>query len=236
VTQPEFRERRSFPRPPLWLNVALLILAAAMFGFARHQRTQIVEKSKILFAPTPSNPQELNRIREELAEMDVTESQIEHELDGRMKYLQSLQGDQFYISIDTAKKKMQLRLGPAVVREAEVTIGEAKTVTSKDRKKTWTFVPLKGGFTVIGKEVGYEWPLPDWFYAMKDERLPEDRDVVPNGLGKYVIFLPENYVIHSPPPPGSPWQGAKPGSYMVPEADLAAIWPRITTQTRIYIF
>ena len=51
---------------------------------------------------------------------------------------------------------------------------------------------------------------------------------MPNGLGRYVIFLPNSYVIHSPPPPDSPLQGPKPGSFMVPEADLAAIWPRIT--------
>jgi hypothetical protein len=51
-----------------------------------------------------------------------------------------------------------------------------------------------------------------------------------------VIFLPDGYVIHSPPPPESPLQGPKPGSFMVSEADLAALWPRITNQTRVYIF
>lgn len=232
----QFRERRSFPRPPLWLNLALLIIAAATFAYARHQRTLIEKKSAVLFAPSPSSPAELNRIREELAGMDVTEAQLEHELDGRMQYLDSLKGEQFYISIDTAKKKMQFRIGRNVVREADITPGEAKTITSKDKTKTWTFVPLKGGFTVTGKEVGYNWPLPDWFYAMRGEQPPANRETVANGLGKYVIFLPDNYVIHSPPPPDSPLQGPKPGSYMVPEADLAAIWPRVTNQTRVYIF
>ena len=48
--------------------------------------------------------------------------------------------------------------------------------------------------------------------------------------------LPDNYVIHSPPPAKSPLHGPKPGSFMVPEADMAAIWPRISTATRVYIF
>ena len=73
-------------------------------------------------------------------------------------------------------------------------------------------------------------------HAIGKEHAGAARAVVPNGLGRYVIFLPNSYVIHSPPPPESPLQGPKPGSFMVSEADLAAIWPRITTQTRVYIF
>ena len=96
--------------------------------------------------------------------------------------------------------------------------------------------PEAGGFSVTGKEDGYDWAVPEWVYAMHGQKAPAQRAVVPNGLGRYVIFLPNSYVIHSPPPPESPLQGPKPGSFMVPEADLAAIWPRITTQTRVYIF
>ena len=66
--------------------------------------------------------------------------------------------------------------------------------------------------------------------------IPASRPVIENGLGKYVIFLPDNYVIHSPPAADSPLHGPKPGSFMVPEEDLAAIWPRVTKETRVYIF
>jgi hypothetical protein len=130
---------------------------------------------------------------------------------------------------------MQFRFGRAVVREADVQIGDAKTITSP-AGKTWTFLPLKGAFSVTGKEDGYAWAVPEWVYAMRNQPAPTERAVVPNGLGRYVIFLPNSYVIHSPPPPESPLQGPKPGSFLVPEADLAAIWPRITPQTRVYIF
>ena len=64
-----------------------------------------------------------------------------------------------------------------------------------------------------------------------------ERPTIRNGLGKYVVSLQDNYVIHTPPPDDSPLHGtAKPGSIMVSEADLAAIWPRIDRQTRVYIF
>lgn len=229
------RERRSFPRPPLWLNLTLLAIAAATFAFAQRQRNIIDVKTAALFKPSASSPAELNRMREELAQMDVTGEQLGKEIDGRMQYLESLQRAEFYVSIDTQKQVLQLRFGKDVVRECPVQIGAAKTIKGKSGK-TWTFLPLKGAFNVTGKEQGYAWAVPEWLYAMQNQSVPADRSVVANGLGKYVIFLPNNYVIHSPPPPDSPLQGPKPGSFMAPEEDLAAIWPRITNDTRVYIF
>lgn|SRR5437763_692316 len=226
-------ERRSFPRPPLWLNLLLLIIAAAAFAFARVQRHSIDVKTAVLFQPTPNSPAELNRIRDELAQMDLTGAQLAHELDGRMRYLDSLQGSQFYLSIDTQRRVLQFRIGRDVVRECPIEIGEARTI--KAHGKTWTFLPLKGAFEVTATENDYDWVVPEWLYAMRGEPAGERR-VVRNGLGNYVIVLANNYVIHSPPPPGSPLQGPKPGSFLAPEEDLAAIWPRIEKGTRVYIF
>ena len=228
-------ERRSFPRPPLWLNLLLLIIAVATFAFARYQRNVVEEKTAALFKPSASSPAELNRIRDELAQADITDAQLARELDGRMMYIESLQGAQFYISVDTQRRVLQFRFGKDVVRECPVEIGEARTIKGQ-HGKTWTFLPLKGGFNVTGKEESYNWVVPEWLYAMLGEPLPANRKVVRNGLGRYVIVLPNNYVIHSPPPPDSPLQGPKPGSFMVPEQDLAAIWPRISKDTRVYIF
>jgi len=225
-------ERRSFPRPPLWLNLLLLIIAAAAFAYARVQRQTIDAKAAILFTPTPNSPAELNRIRMELAQTDVTGAQLEKELDGRLRYLQSLEGTQFYLSVDTQKHVMQFRFGRDVVRECPIEVGQARTITAHG--KTWTFLPLKGGFDVTAKESDYDWVVPEWLDAMRGE--PAARRVVRNGLGRYVIVLGNNYVIHSPPPPDSPLQGPKPGSFMAPEEDLAAIWPRIEKGTRVYIF
>lgn len=231
---PEFRERRSFPRPPLWLNLALLILAAATFAYAKHQRDVLDQKMAILLKPLPSSsPAELDQIRDQLSKLDLTRSQLAHELDARLQYAQSRSSEQFYISVDTAKHKLYFRFGNEVVREADIVLGERKTIKAPDGK-TWTFVPVKGAFTVSAKETDYDWRPPEWVQVMT--RDTSGRDVA-NGLGKYVIVLQDNYILHSPPPDGSPLHGmAKPGSILVPEADLAAIWPRIEKGTRVYIF
>ena len=233
-SRPYGRERRSFPRPPLWLNLLLLVIAAATFAYAKHQRDVIETKTSILFRHSNS-PAELNRMRDELSQLDLTQAQLGREIDGRLQYMQSLQSEEFYLSIDTQRKKLQFRLGPTVVRETDVQIGEARTIKSPSGK-TWSFLALKGAFNVTGKEEGFSWTVPGWVYAMKGERAPAAEVVVPNGLGRYVVALPNGYLIHSPPPPESPLQGPKPGSFMVPEADLGALWPRITNQTRVYIF
>ena len=235
--RPERKERRSFPRPPLWLNLSLLILAAATFAFAKLQRDVVDEKMAILFRPSPgASPQELNRIRDELSQMDLTRDQLAHELNARLQYAQSVNSEQFYIAVDTARHKFYFRLGNDIVREADAVIGEGKTIKSRGGK-TWTFVPVKGAFTVAGMDTDYAWRVPEWIYAANNQPIPAERPSIANGLGNYVIVLQDSYVIHSPPPDASPLRGmAKPGSIMVPEADLAAIWPRIDKQTRVYIF
>ena len=227
-------DRRSLPRPPLWLNLLLLIVAVATFAFARYQHDSIEQKTSVLFVKNENNPAELNRMRNELAQMDLNKQQLAKELDARMRYLQSLEGEDFYISIDTATKKMQFRIGKDVVREVPVQIGDPKTLTADG--KTWTFSQLKGGFSVAGKDDSYDSPIPSWVYVLNQQPVPANRPTMHNWLGNHVIFLPNNYVIQSTPPPDSPLKGPKPGSFMVPDEDLAAIWPRITTQTRVYIF
>src|SRR5438874_13785987 len=96
--RPQGRERRSFPRPPLWLNLLLLVIAALTFVYAKHERDAIDDKTAILFKRNDSSPAELNRIRDDLAQMDLTQAQLAREVDGRMQYLESLESGQFYIS------------------------------------------------------------------------------------------------------------------------------------------
>jgi hypothetical protein len=167
--------------------------------------------------------------------MDLTRESLAREVEGRRKLLANLKSEEFYLSVDTREKKLRLHYGDTVLREAPITVGEQREVRLGE--KHWTFVPLKGAFPVEAKIAGYDWRIPEWLYAMKGQPVPATRPVVPNGLGRYVIFLPNGYVIHTPPAEESPLDGAKPGSYMVSEEHLRAIWDRIHKgKTNVYIF
>jgi len=234
-TRADSSDRRDLPRPPLWLNLLLLSIAIATSLFARYQRRELDADFARVFNKTSAGPSELNQLKAELAEMDLTREGLEKELDSRLAYIESLKSRDFYLSLDTASKKLYLNFGNDTVRDAEVQIGEPATVEAPNGK-SWTFVPVKGAFNVVSKEVDLPWRVPSWVYVMKKQPVPADPPTIENGLGKYVIILPNDYIIHSPPSPDSPLQGPKPGSFMVPEADLQAIWDRITPETRVYIF
>ena len=227
-------DRRGLPRPTLRLNLAALSLAVAAMSFALNQRRDIDAAYAKFFAKA-SGPSELEQAKTELAELDLSNEALRTEVGSRLAYLEGLKSRDFYLSIDTGRRKLSLNYGNDVVREADLAIGPPATVSGPNGK-SWTFVPLKGAFNVAGKEESLPWRVPLWVYALNKQAAPGEPPLVADGLGKYVILLPNDYVIHSPPARGSPLKGAKPGSFMIPEADLEAIWDRITPETRVYIF
>jgi hypothetical protein len=233
--RPEKPDRRTFPRPPLWLNLLLLILGVAGVMYARYHRERVSSEFADVLTREQRTPADVTKIKEELAEMDLTRESLKHELNGRMEFLGSLKSENFYLSVDTKARKLRFYYGDTVLREADVTIGDNKTITANG--KSWTFIPLKGAFRIEAKLVDHAWRVPEWVYAMNGEPIPAERPQVPGGLGKYVLFLPNGYAIHTQPAADSPLKGAKPGSYMVSEDVMRAIWPRITAgKTQVYIF
>ena len=228
-------ERRSFPRPPFWLNLVLLLLGIGGVLYARQHREQVSTKFARVIAEEARTPADVRGAKENLAELGLGREQLRQELAGRSKFMASLKSEDFYLSIDTKERKLRFYYGGTVLRDADIVIGETRTIAGRD--KNWTFIPLKGAFPIEAKIVGLAWRVPEWMYALKNEPVPAERPVIPEGLGKYVIFLPNGYAIHTQPSEDSPLQGAKPGSYMVSDDVLRAIWPRIHKgKTQVYIF
>ena len=233
--RPDAPDRRSFPRPPLWLNLLLLLLGVGGVLYARYHREKVSSEFADVIAAQASTPGDVKKLKEELATMYVEKSTLQRELDSRMKLVNSLKSENFYLSVDTKSRRLRFYYGDTVLREAELTVGDSKTLKAGD--KTWTFVPLKGAFQVEAKLVDYAWPVPEWAYTMNGQPVPAQRPTVPNGLGRYVLFLPDGYAIHTQPSAESPLKGAKPGSYMVPEDFMRAVWPRIHAgKTQVYIY
>ncbi|MGA7614650.1 MAG: L,D-transpeptidase [Thermoanaerobaculia bacterium] len=234
--RPASSDRRSFPRPPLWLNLTVLILALTLVSVAKIHRIRLNQQFQHFVAADQSSPEELRQLRNQLASMDLSREEMKQELDSRLGMIEGLRSDEFYLSIDHARGKLYLYYGDKIIREADVRVGSSATIRTRDGAKQWTFVPLRGAFRVTGKRVGLDWKIPEWVYVREGRPVPAERPSIEGGLGNYVIFLPNHYVIHSPPADSSPLRGPKPGSFMVPEEDLRAIWPRIEKGMQVYIF
>jgi hypothetical protein len=226
--------RRKFPRPSsrtLLFLFGLVVLGGV--ATAIHRR-MLDSEFETRVEQSRAAPFEIKRIRRELVEMESDEQALANALDARLKYLESARKNQFYISIDKRKRRFSFHFADKILRDAPVEVGLARTIASG--KKSWTFAPLSGAFSVTGKFENGGWKAPEWAYRMNGAMPPNRLPTIEKGLGRYVIHLGNDYVIHSAPPPESPLKGAKPGSFLVPEADLAAIWPRIGRETRVYVF
>ncbi|MBK5259702.1 MAG: L,D-transpeptidase [Thermoanaerobaculia bacterium] len=235
-SRPDAPDRRSFPRPPLWLNLLVLLLGIGGLLWARYHKEQVNTRFGHVLVQQQRTPADVQKMKEELAEMDLTKEALSTELNGRMKFVQALKSEDFYLSVDSKSKKLRFYYGDTVLREADITVGEQASIKTPDGK-TWTFIPVKGAFKIEGKMVDYVWRIPNWVYAMNKQPIPAEQQAIAGGLGKYVLLFPNGYVIHTPPSEDSPLKGAKPGSIMVPEADLAAIWERIhIDKTQVYFF
>lgn len=232
--RPQSPSRRSVRRPALWLNLFVLSLGLAILVVAQHHRRRLDARFDRIVQKQASSPYAMAKLRSDLASMELTRDSLDRELQDRLSMMRSFEAAEFYLAIDSAGGKLRLHFGPEIVREADVVIGKPRVVQAEG--KTWRFVPLKGGLTVIGKLVDQPWEVPAWAYAMGNAPIPKIPSNVPGGLGKYVILLPNGYVVHSPPSPESPLDGAKPGSFMVAEDQMRAIWPRISVTTRVYVY
>jgi hypothetical protein len=228
--------RRKLPRPPLAISLGLLGLAAVLAGGAVLHRRALDRRLVPLLTDSEAAPFEIRRIRQDLADQELDQKTLEAELNTRLDYARSQKSREFYIVLDTDRKRFAFKFGDKVLREAPLEVGAPRVIHSKSGKKSWTFASVTGGFSVREKLQDADWSIPAWVYAMNGQDAPARLPEVENGLGKYVLVFANNYVIHSPPSTDSPLKTVKPGSFMVPEADLAAVWRRIGPGTRIYVF
>jgi hypothetical protein len=191
--------RRKLPRPSLAVNLALLGLAAVLASTAALHRKSLDGRLGPFLSEPDVAPFEIRRIRQDLADQQLDEKTLDSELRARLDYARVQKSKEFYLVVDTSRKRLAFKYGDKILRDAPVQVGPPRVIPAK-AGKGWTF------------------------------------PAVAAGLGKYVLVFAGSYVIHSPPPPDSPLKTVKPASFMVPEADLAAIWRRVGPGTRVYVF
>ena len=227
--------RRKLPRPPLAVNLGLLAFGILLAAGAVVHRRALDRRFSELLRANASVPFEIKRIRAELADLEVDERTLSRQLDARLKYVESAKRADFYILLDGRHGRFTFRYADRILRDAPAQVGPPLTIEGP-RGKRWTFAPMSGAFSVREKVENGSWEVPEWVFRMNGQPVPKPLPRVPNGLGRYVLVLSNGYAIHSPPAPESPLHGPKPGSFLVPEVDLAAIWRRVGPETRVYAF
>jgi len=234
ITQ-QFRRPRKLFRPSWVINGSLLVIAASLAAGATLHRRSVERRFAATVRQSAGLPSEIKKARQALIDLEADEKTLGAALDARLKYAQSVGSEDFYLVLDTVRKKFLFQNGKKVVRESTAEPGPIRAF--EVGKKRWTFPALSGAFSIREKLENADWKPPAWVYAMNGVHPPAELPSVHAGLGRYVLVLSGGEaVVHSPPPPESPLKGPKPGSVQVPEADLAAIWKRIGPRTRVYVF
>jgi hypothetical protein len=222
-------------RPPAAVSLWILLIGAALAAAATLHRRSLDARFAERVVRGQSVPFEIQRIRKDLAARDLDEKTLERELEARLAAVEAQASADFYLVLDTRARTMSLRLADRVVREAPLAVGAPRPIESASGER---FPParLSGNFTVRQKLERPGWTPPAWAWEAAGLRPPSPPREIPGGLGRYVVVLAEDVVLHSPPPPESPLKGPRPGSFEAPEEDLGAIWKRIGPETRVYVF
>jgi hypothetical protein len=229
------RRRSKLARPPLELSLALLLCAVAFGAAATLHRRNLDARFSASVVRSQAAPFEIQKIRRDLSGSEVDEATLEKELEARLAAVDAQASSEFYLILDTRAGKMTFRYGDRIVREAPLTVGASRPISSASGEKIRA-PRLSGAFTVRQKLEKPAWKPPPFVWQAAGLPVPKPLPEIAGSLGRYVVVLTDDVVLHSPPPPDSPLKGARPGSFMAPEADLAAIWKRLSNETRVYVF
>ncbi len=229
------RRPKKLYRPPLAFSLGLLLFGVVLAAAAMLHRKHLDARFSALVVESEAAPFEIQRIRRDLAALDLDQKSLETELAARLAAVDAQKSSEFYLVLDTKAGKMSLRLGDRVVREAPLRIGAPRPIVAASGDRVAP-APLSGAFSVRQKLERPPWKPPAWAYTDAGRPAPSPIPEIPGGLGRYVVVLTDDVVLHSPPPPESPLSGPKPGSFEAPEPDLAAIWKRLGPETRVYVF
>jgi len=104
-----------------------------------------------------------------------------------------------YIVVDTARNRLYVKRGAAVLLDAVVSTGSGTVLDHPDEpERRWVFDTPRGAFSVQSKLVNPAWVKPDWAFLEEGRAIPatvEER-VETGILGEYAFGFGNGYFIH----------------------------------------
>lgn len=151
--------RPKLPRPSLAVSAALFGLAAVLAGGAVLHRRILDARLVPLLTESEAAPFEIRRIRQDLAEQELDQKSLEAELKTRLDYARSQKSREFYVVLDTTRRRFAFKFADKVLRDALLDVGAPRVVHAKSGK-SWTFAPVTGAFSLQEKLEDAEWSIP----------------------------------------------------------------------------
>ena len=115
ITQ-QFRRPRKLFRPSWVINGAILVIAAALAAGATLHRRSVERRFAATVRESAGLPLEIKKARQALIDLEADEKTLGSALDARLKYAQSVGSEDFYLVLDTVRKKFLFQNGKKVVR------------------------------------------------------------------------------------------------------------------------
>src|SRR5262249_9718261 len=190
------RRPSKLPRPPLELSLALLLCTVAFGAGATLHRRNLDARFSASVVRSQAAPFEIQKIRHDLSERELDEAALEKELEARLAAVDAQEASEFYLVLDTKADKLTFRYGDRIVREAPLTVGAMRPISSASGEKIKA-PRLSGAFTVRKKLEKPSWKPPAWVWQAAGLPAPKPLSEIPGGLGRYVVFLTDEVVLHT---------------------------------------
>ena len=104
-----------------------------------------------------------------------------------------------YIVVDTARNRLYVKRGDAVLLDAVASTGSGTILDHPDEpERRWVFDTPRGAFAVQSKLVNPAWVKPDWAFLEEGRAIPANvaERVETGTLGEYAFGFGNGYFIH----------------------------------------
>lgn len=147
--------------------------------------------------------------------------------------------DEVYIVVDTGANRLYLYRGNELVREAVVSTGSGKVLTTPAQDHWWVFETPRGVRQVLGKQEKPVWYKPDWAFLEEGLPVPPHRDpsrIVRGILGAYALDLGDQVKIHGTTEKDRLGESVSHGCVRVGDEDLEAIYQITPVGARVFFY
>lgn len=112
--------------------------------------------------------------------------------------IDNLQPKGVHILIDTAKNRLYVKQGRALILDAVCSTGNGKILNDTEKKRRWQFDTPRGVHRVIKRVNEPVWTKPDWAFIEEGERVPHSfrERIEEEMLGDYAMHIGNSYMIH----------------------------------------